>query len=560
MDSRKKRKEQFQYLLFFLLLLFLSACSGAGGEKTDEAQKTQSAEKKEKKSRDRKDKKHKESESEEETEQNPEEDTDQEDQGASADPAFLDLVYTRDFHHLSKGENLWYYGEYPMLRVKTEGFEELQKTLDVYNRQEETQAREGMQSMMEEYPEIEIPADAYLHYTLDASVFVARADEEILSFTKRRQIFLGVYGHTEASYTGVNIEAKTGRMLEFGDIVKDIPACIEKIKEEAKPQLFYDAPEEVFEKLDRYKNRALGASDEAFSWVLDYEGIAIYLNPEWMTKIYPHKIYIPYRGNEALFNGEYFDPPQRYITQLVPDTGYILETEKGMQRFEVSHGEMTEGVMTIEIVGEDNYISELVEGFSATVWLLHTERKQNLLYYLVEGYGDSTAAYVYDLNDEEFNRIEVYYGMPIGEIFTREEGFEKSLFLDPDRFKLLTASELLGSSAVTMNCRLDEEGLIREEDPYYDILQGSGPLTLKKKLIVNSVDEQGREGQEIVLSPGESLEYFRTDRKTYVDMRTSEGGLCRIQIEYEQFDNGEEWQSIGGEPIEEYFDGLMFAD
>lgn len=560
MSLRGKIKGRWKYLLLFLLLFSLGACSGVKEEKSDKEQKTESSQKEKKKSGRKKEKEDKE-ESREEKEG--EEEPDQKAGKIPADHVFLSISSTKQFHHLSKGENIWYYGEYPILEVKTEGFEELQKTLDRYNKEQEEAAREGTQSLMEEYPQIEISPDEYLHYTLDASVFMARADDKVLSFTKRKQIFLGSEAQTEASYTGVNIEAKTGKMLEFGDIVKDIPACMERIKEEAA-ELYFDfnnISEETLDRLESYKKEVPGISEEGFSWFLDYEGIGICLNLEMTGVIYPEMIYIPYRGNEELFHEEYFRTPERYLTQLVPDTVYILETEEGMKRFKISHGLLTEAVMRLGIENEDNYISELAEGFSAEAYLLHTDKKQNLLYYLIEGYNDRTEVYVYDLNDKEFNRIEVYYGKPVGEVFIGEERREETMFINPDRFRLLTFSEILGSCTVTMDCHLDEEGKIKEENSYYDMLQESDPLILKKELSVNSVDEEGNEGEEILLLPGESLEYVRTDMKSYVDMRTSEGKLCRIRVKgYEDFDQGERSQSVNGELIEDYFEGIVFAN
>ena len=69
-----------------------------------------------------------------------------------------------------------------------------------------------------------------------------------------------------------------------------------------------------------------------------------------------------------------------------------------------------------------------------------------------------------------------------------------------------------------------------------------------------AVDENGTEGEDVLISAGTTLALYRTDDSGWVDARTSDVDLVRMYV------NADSWpRLVDGKDIEELFDGVMFA-
>ena len=95
------------------------------------------------------------------------------------------------------------------------------------------------------------------------------------------------------------------------------------------------------------------------------------------------------------------------------------------------------------------------------------------------------------------------------------------------------------------------------DDFYYAQLYAeSGKLTALKDVKAATLDPDTRQilSENEVIPKGKQLVIYGTNNKNYVDLKDDEGQMFRVILD------SSDWpQTVGGENLEELFDGMMFA-
>ena len=135
-------------------------------------------------------------------------------------------------------------------------------------------------------------------------------------------------------------------------------------------------------------------------------------------------------------------------------------------------------------------------------------------------------------------------------------GTVRAAITSPRSFYLTRRSQLLSTYSVTTEYHMGDQGVPVAYDTHSPIQLGFA-LTTLRQMTFPQVDEAGQlTGQSITLPYGTRLDFAYTDCKTYVDLRLSDGRLCRVEVTHGEYN----WPLyVQGINAEDCFDGMMFA-
>ena len=161
------------------------------------------------------------------------------------------------------------------LYVPVDGWDTLKDGLDQYNAEvsQETGERfkENLSLVREDPPE---PGQEYY---IEREIRVQRADSRIVSFWDMDSSYVGG-AHGSYYAHGVNFDPASGKRLALSDVVTDLEAVYQYVKEDVKSQddgSLYPEYEETLEAM--FQN---GSGDEGqLEWIMDRDGITVVFNP-----------------------------------------------------------------------------------------------------------------------------------------------------------------------------------------------------------------------------------------------------------------------------------------
>ena len=385
--------------------------------------------------------------------------------------------------------------------------------------------------------------DMFGTFTDSQTYYVQRADSNIVSLLGVTEGYTGG-AHGYYGYTGLNLDAQTGKRLKLKKLVKDKDAFMGLLKE-ALLRDYPDIDEDLFK---RYFEKA-ELSD--LTWTAGWEGITCYFDPYTLGAyaIGPQIVTIPFAGNEALFEDKLQDRPEEYGAQLP------LATEMLMGGHKVNvYGERTE---------YDDYsgFTVICDGQKAT--LDDTMAYGVKVTWLHAGSGDYL--YLDCMEDNDYHSLEIvklgdtpeHVGSDgLGATYIYEEPdirFGEAALTDPAHMSLTERSWLLGTASGVQIFRVGSDGMPVGTEGSFRV-SGERTLTLKKEMTFDLVGENGETGGSRTLPSGTTLKMYRTDNSTYMDLLCEDGAVVRVMVQ------AEDWpQTINGEPISDIFDGILFA-
>ena len=385
--------------------------------------------------------------------------------------------------------------------------------------------------------------DMFGTFTDSQTYYVQRADSNIVSLLGVTEGYTGG-AHGYYGYTGLNLDAQTGKRLKLKKLVKDKDAFMGLLKD-ALLRDYPDIDEDLFK---RYFEKA-ELSD--LTWTAGWEGITCYFDPYTLGAyaIGPQIVTIPYAGNEALFEDKLQDRPEEYGAQLP------LATEMLMGGHKVNvYGERTE---------YDDYsgFTVICDGQKAT--LDDTMAYGVKATWLHAGSGDYL--YLDCMEDNDYHSLEIvklgdtpeHVGSDgLGATYVYEEPdirFGEAALTDPAHMSLTERSWLLGTASGVQIFRVGSDGMPVGTEGSFRV-SGERTLTLKKEMTFDLVGENGETGGSRTLPSGTTLKMYRTDNSTYMDLLCEDGAVVRVMVQ------AEDWpQTINGEPISDIFDGILFA-
>ena len=371
-----------------------------------------------------------------------------------------------------------------------------------------------------------------------------RSDRYFLSVLLRTEAYLGG-AHPSREYRAVNLNMQTGERLDMTAVVTDPDAVLRLAAEDLRhgyPDVeFLEAPENALPEAYR---------DGWLCWTLGYDGLSIHIAGGYFSTYADGDLtaFVPFAGNEALFVPAALSVPGSYARAFdygtrIPDRvtgecgeltvdGISEDPEYGMYDY-----------VTVEWRGTRTSIEQYC--YSIRPYYLHTEAG-DYLYIETVSEDDYRTLLVYDLAVGRFVG-EPMFDTGFSGMWTEEDLYASPIAFDPSAFVLSTGLDALSTYGGIKNYTVGEDGLPVTGDDLYTIV-GEFVLT-----VIRSVPAKDAAGNAILLPVGTELRLTGTDGRTVVYAETSGGTVC-LEGQFESYP-----QTIDGMPIEECFDGLMFA-
>lgn len=435
--------------------------------------------------------------------------------------------------------------EYPQLAQALEDLSEEKKT---------TQLQDYNDILETALEEISYNPDYFSSYETTESVMVRRADSRITSL-----LFEGYYysggAHGYSYYLAETYDSQTGKRLELDDVVTDIDALPELIKEQLLT--YYDSVQFYgdLDLSDYFTN-----NDITITWTLDYNGISFYFSPYEIADYASGRqnVTISFAEHPELFKEEYTEIPESHGMELSLSTPvyYDLDNDGQLDEIYIS-GTGSEYYdyeqLTISINGQDSQHS--IESFRVDPVLVHTADDKTFLYVETTVENDSDSITVYNLTNGHVREVNSIY-MGFQSTYIEDENYYslKNVLTNPDNFALDTYTSLLSTLYGHAYFSTGANGMPVTDDTWY-VFNKPLELTLLQPLEIDIIEEEsGKVTNTTTLQKGTKVTYFRTDDETIADLRLPNGSIGRVTL------NKTDWpKEINSIPIEELFDGLIFA-
>jgi len=430
----------------------------------------------------------------------------------------------------------------------------LQKTLEKRNEDTINTAREYAGELADMAVDSMEYTDYISSYEWERSIKVIRADKHILSYEEKDLEYTGG-AHPNGGIGGVNFDPQTGNKLKLSDImvdVKDITRKVATLLNEKYGDALYDDAYTLIKDYDV----------ESLNWVVDYHGITFFFSP---YELAPYgagllEVNILFSENPQLFNEKYTKFPENgyfrpivlydeYEIDLVPnddkvdtvaafmdwsDDGsdikslivYVNDQEHKFKKirgydFEIYYGEQGGNHYLLVCTFEEN-------GYSSTHLLKIDSTNVNLLY-TKEGHGAHWEG---------------------GEFYSEGYTIYRHVITNPGKMLLEKRIDILGTRMAWANFSVNfEKGIIEQADADYSI-EDDTPLTAL--INIKAIKISDKKPCEIV--EGTAVYPYRTDCKTYVDVKDGSGNVYRIEINCDDYT-----VKINGKPETECFSDIMYA-
>lgn len=464
---------------------------------------------------------------------------------------------------------------YPQLKLRQEEearWTELSKSLNDANRNMANEAENSFQNSYEEAKAFLEETDTCdeLSFSHETEAKAVRTDTVVFSVLYDDWEYMGG-AHGYHAKTGVNYDTSSGKKLMPGDVITDMKQLTEILKERLLESysevLTADQVEEYLEKCKTDEN--------LFCWVLDYEGITFYFNPEEMTAYAAgsQTVWIGFQEYPKLFNGKYTLKADSFVSPIFEEeTRYTdVNGDGNPDEIRVNAEADQYGMQKFAITLNDTAQTPVSDCYSAKAYVVHSE-KRSFLYVFCTGDSDYEFLQVYDLSsgtlESVTDGVDVGHAR-LGNSFENEEAENifrwkgtTEAFTDPADFHLSTRLYALSTLFGMKNYCVDAEGLPKSSMAYYDVV-GEGnhenefarhEFTTLMDLEMKVVGEDGEVTDQTVTIPtGEKLWYLHTDDASWAEFQWKDGQIVRAEISVE-FP-----QKVCGIELEKALDGVMFA-
>ncbi len=490
-------------------------------------------------------------------------------------------LISHEFKERSDGRSVLYYAKYDLLNLgeKEKEYPELAEALSVRN-QEITANAEG------DADNNEADAKAYRDdtgiedpfYSMNRA-YIKRADSEIFSFLNSFESFYGG-AHGMNGSGGYNYFTKTGKEVELSDVIKDMDLLREVLSDRLKT----DYPDiDWFENLDTALSKYGDDGEYRFNWVLDNKGITFIFNP--------YEIAAYAYGQQFVTIG-YDEFPGLFTGKVKPNDGTYVECFDFYQDVNVFDALGGKKILSVETENDYENGSYLGEYYVTSVTLKYgdkelTDDESPIPYayehelYLVHTADDKNYVYIECLSDNDWRSVISYElkddgtivrlneangGFSSYKVILMEGGWKTALF-DPDKFELLSRTDMLSTVSATRYYRTGKNGPEPFTDYYtlaYDLTITS-VIPLKAQFIgetedlsVDAPEVYGGDREIKRLPAGTEFRLWRTDDESYMDCIVKEDGKNKVYRLIQDVDEDYN-RTIDGVNIEDCFEQLFFA-
>ena len=449
---------------------------------------------------------------------------------------------------------------YPWLSLAEDDKEshpELQSALEAKSREFEENARKSEDWYRDAAKESkEIDPEYFTMLYSGELLSVVRADEQALSVVGSYSNY-GGGAHGMYGFNGYSFDPKTGREIGIRDVVNDIPALLKMISE--KVQEDYPGLSMMSAEYTLTEENA-----DNLQFAIGYESLIFYFEPYALASYAEGSqvVSIPFKGNEGLINGKYFDVPDHYGVEFAGGTAYEDTNGDGIpEAISVTvSANNEEGVIQqigINIAGR-TFMEEEEEflGYSYLPTLVRVGQK---LYLYVELSSDNDYKFfrIYNVTGGQFSQCDENWYSFAREWSGNYEMQSRTTLSDPTLVKMWMNTDVLGTGKAYSWFYVGDDGrLVNFNEGYFLEHYGEEALTLKQDLAVIAVEPNNKygKGTEVTLKAGTRVTGYYTDNETYVEIKDPDGDNYWVGGQFA------EWPlTVGGIPMDDLFDGIMYA-
>lgn len=411
-------------------------------------------------------------------------------------------------------------------------------------------------------------------YSYTDNVSISRNDGKSLALMYSGYEYLGGAHGYYWSY-GYNFDVKSGKRLEITDVVKDIKGfydAVEGILDSEYADDLYDNYKEMYK--ENYEQ-----DPTRYNWIMTHSGVDVIFTPYELA---------PYASGQQVVNVSFSKYPELFNDEYKADeSGYIIKSgylsdfdyngDGKTDSIDVSYGYASEGPheewdefgkWTIYVNDQpayelkDRYFWEgssyFIHTASGADYILLEERVENdytiWSFVKITGGGFTLTEQVFGYSGalEYFE----YGDYAKNSIYTWSE--IKPAFYNPESMTLGVHTDILGTYSLSGRFRLTDEGKLEQVSDalYYNFsyLPEWGKLTAKVDVKGKEVTEDGKVLSDITIPKGNIVTYYRTDNKSWVDLKLSSGKLVRVEVK------NDDWpKCINDIPVDDVFDGILWA-
>ena len=434
-------------------------------------------------------------------------------------------------------------------------FPELKKTFDELN----NKALKDAKALMYELSDAakDLSGDEYnpLYLEGETKVYLQRADTKIVSYLEETFVYSGGV-HPDYYYITSNFKPETGEKLILTDVMPSIKGLPDIL--EGELSIKYDylnfGENQLWTIFKEY-------SPEDYKWTIDYQGITFWFSPYDIAAYGagPLSVKIYFDEEPYIFNEEYTKAPSENFCLMLP-MGQKIDFDLNLND---DNKDCIEVDTMADQYGSYNMLSVTVNGKTYTdenslaydfdVYLAHIGDK-NYIYSDSFSDNDYHMFCTWDINDGAPKMTQQLYGTEVDYEYV-EEGFEegttyKLAFNNPEFLRLETRFEILGTRGAAATYKLREsDGKPEMTDKAYTFNYGHDVKTA-----IPLEAELFPETKKTKLPAETSLTPYQTDGKSYVDLKTENGEIVRINIDISALPI-----TVNGIPEDECFEELLYA-
>lgn len=289
-------------------------------------------------------------------------------------------------------------------------------------------------------------------------VDVVRADSVVFSIHHYFTYFSGG-AHGFYTHSGENFDVQTGEKLSVSDVITDM----DKLGDIIEDKLVNDT-ESMWIEQDVYRQHFsdLKQNDGYFAWLIDYEGVSFFFNPEdiapYAAGVYT--VYLPFEEYPDLFVEKYTKAAENYVMPLIPYRNNFFDwddeemTAINLRYFTDEYGTIEN--IIVEIDSEPNEIEMYSTSINPFV-VRNYDKYYLYLFYTGESYYQNLN--IYDIKYNELVEVAEIENVGVSLLDSSFEYLEKGDFVvtkgansyiavtDPDN--LILDSHLYALSTVT---------------------------------------------------------------------------------------------------------------
>ena len=415
--------------------------------------------------------------------------------------------------------------------------------------------------------------DEFRGYYKNRRVSLCRADEVVMSYVQYDDVDLGP-GCRYTTVSGHNLDTVTGEELALIDVVMSMDKLKEAVLDKASQGGYDPVYNGLFEKvMDEAIKEKVYVSNDYFSWNICYEGLWLHFPADLPYDVQGatcgrNTMFIPFAGNEDLFDEKYLNVPESYCYDIemmngkseiysvdIDGTG-VYEDFSATALPDEEQGDWIEEVSVL--IGEESIESVITQdiwGYTASGVMVHTSGGDNYLYISELQENDYECVAIYKVG-RTLKYRDIIYGS-VKSIYTSVSDPENmSTMSDPEDFLICETDFKMGTFNKYAHFKVGTGGSPDITDEYWKYPESDYyGITAIMDMKLMKVDEDGKELGFDTLKKNTGVRPYRTDDDKYIDIIDEAGNIWRLTLSKGPYgeDYLEEQQAF------ELFDGLLYA-